>query len=111
MQLHGSVKSRSAHLSPGICHFVLKSWKCPTVGPGVKIKNPTMGLKNRVQMYHPGTSGTSGTTPKLHFPVDKLQIPDLWEICNNLVNFVREASYTNQSKPLVIIIAKNVTLI
>ena len=38
MQLHGSVKSRRAHPSPGICHFVLKSWKCPTVGPGVHIK-------------------------------------------------------------------------
>ena len=32
-------------------------------------KCPTAGLKNRVQMPHPGT------TPKLHFPASKLQIP------------------------------------
>ena len=32
-------------------------------------KCPTAGLKKRVQMPHPGT------TPKLHFPASKLQIP------------------------------------
>ena len=26
-----------------------------------------------------------------HFSVNKLQIPSLWEICNNLIKLVREA--------------------
>ena len=47
-------------------------------------------LKNRVQMPHPGT------TPKFPFPV-KLQIPNLWEICNNLIKLTREAPYANCS--------------
>ena len=41
-------------------------------------KKPTVGVKNRVQMPHPRT------TRKLYFPVNKLQIPFLWEISNNL---------------------------
>ena len=107
---NGSVISKRAH-SPtlGICRaFVIlfqKSCKCPTVG-----------LKNRVQMPHPGT------TPKLYFPVNKLQIPCLlacvagvergrgqatclWEISNDLTK-TREAPYANRPLPLVIIIAK-----
>ena len=52
----------------GICHFVLE----------------------KLQMPHPGT------TPKLHFPVNKLQIPYLWEICNNLIKTC-EAPYANRS--------------
>ena len=57
---------------------------------GHSYKNPTMGLKNRVQMPHPGT------TPNLYFPVNKLQIPYLWDISNNLFK-TREAPYANCS--------------
>ena len=49
------------------------------------IQKPHDGALNRVQMPHPGT------TPKFHFSVNKLQIPNLWEICNNLIKFAREA--------------------
>ena len=49
---------------------------------------PIVGLKNGVQMHHPGT------TPKLFFPVEKLQIPYLWEISNNMIK-TREAPYAN----------------
>ena len=51
---------------PGICHFVLEKLQCGTVG-----------LKNIVQIPHPGT------TPKLYFRVNKLKIPFLWEISNS----------------------------
>ena len=83
-----SVNSKRAH-PPGICRtFVIlfrKSYKCLTVsGAGRSYKNPTVGLENRVQMPHPGT------TPKLYFPVNKLQIPYFWEISHN-VNKTREA--------------------
>ena len=40
-------------------------------------KCPTVGLKNIVQIPHPGT------TPKLYFRVNKLKIPFLWEISNS----------------------------
>ena len=50
----------------------------PHGGAGRSYKNPTVGLKNRVQMPH------SGTTPKLYFPVNNLQKPHLW-ISNNLI--------------------------
>ena len=43
----------------------------PHGGAGRSYKNPTVGLENRVQMPHPGT------TPNLYFPVNKLQIPYL----------------------------------
>ena len=51
--------------------FVILFWK--------SFKCPTVGLKSRVQMPHPGT------TPKLNFSVNKLQIPYLWEISKNLI--------------------------
>ena len=37
------------------------------------------------------------TTPKLHFPVNKLQIPYLSEICNNLIRRAREANTLRKS--------------
>ena len=60
-----------AYPSPlGICRaFVILFWK--------SCKCPTVGLKNIVQIPHPGT------TPKLYFPVNKLKIPFLWEISNS----------------------------
>ena len=63
---------------PGICLTFVFFFKCPMVGP-----------KNRVQMLY------LGTTPKLHFPVKKLQIPYLWETHNNLIKLAHEAPYTN----------------
>ena len=50
----------------------------------------TVGLKNRVQMPHPKT------TLKLRFPVNKLQIPNLWVIPNNLIKTL-EAPYANRT--------------
>ena len=96
-----SVPIRQGHLS-GICHFVLEKLQMPHGGAGPSYKKPTVGLENRVQMSHPGT------TPKLYFPVNKLQIPYLWEISNNLIK-AREAPYANRSCSLVIIIAKKIT--
>ena len=52
----------------------------------------TVGLKNRVQMRHPGPR----TTLKLRFPVNKLQIPNLWVIPNNLIKTL-EAPYANRT--------------
>ena len=66
-------------IPPGICHFVLEKLQMPHGGAGRSYKNPTMGLKNRVQMPFPGT------TSKLHFLVNKLQIPNLWKISINLI--------------------------
>ena len=70
---YGSVNSQRAHSPPhipGICRtFVILFWK--------SCKCPTVGLKNIVQIPHPGT------TPKLYFPVNKLKIPFLWEISNS----------------------------
>ena len=60
------------------------------VGPGGSNKDSMVGLNISVQMPHPRT------TPKLHFPVNKLQIPSLWEICNNLIKTC-EAPYANRS--------------
>ena len=67
---------------------------------------PTVGLKNRVQMPQPRT------TPKLYFPVNKLQIPYLWEIPNNMIK-TSEAPYAMQIAPLplVVIIPKKITSI
>ena len=50
----------------------------------------TVGLKNRVQIPHPRT------TLKLRFPVNKLQIPNLWVIPNNLIKTL-EAPYANRT--------------
>ena len=62
--------------------FVILFWKAA---------NPTVGLKNRVQMPHPGT------TPKLYFPVNKLQMPYLWpkSLIINLIK-TRKAPYANR---------------
>ena len=64
---NGSVNSQRAHPAPRA--FVILFWK--------SCKCPTVGLKNIVQIPHPGT------TPKLYFPVNKLKIPFLWEISNS----------------------------
>ena len=79
----------SVPIPPGICHFVLEKLQMPHGRAGRSYKNPTVGLKNRVQMPH------LGTTPKLYFPVNKLQIPNLWEISNNLIKTL-EAPYANR---------------
>ena len=76
----------------GLFHFVLEKLQMSHSGAGCSYKNPTVGLKNKVQMPYP-----AGSTPKLHFPVDKLQIPYLWEICNNLIKLAQDALYTNHS--------------
>ena len=55
--------------SPRPRAFVILFWK--------SCKCPTVGLKNIVQIPHPGT------TPKLYFRVNKLKIPFLWEISNS----------------------------
>ena len=69
--VYGSVNSQRAH-PPGIWQaFVILFWK--------SCKCPMVGLKSRVQMPHPGT------TPKLNFSVNKLQIPYLSEISKNLI--------------------------
>ena len=47
------------------------------VGPGGSNKDSMVGLNISVQMPHPRT------TPKLHFPVNKLQIPYLLACENN----------------------------
>ena len=62
--------------------FVILFWKAA---------NPTVGLKNRVQMPHPGT------TPKLYFPVNKLRMPYLWpkSLIINLIK-TRKAPYANR---------------
>ena len=53
---------------------------------------PMLGLKKSVQLPHPRT------TPKLHFPVNQLKMPYLYEICNNLMVFkiVNDKQPTNQ---------------
>ena len=38
----------------GICHFVLEKLQMPHGGAGRSYQNPTVGIKNRVQMAHPG---------------------------------------------------------
>ena len=68
--LNGSVNSKHAHPHPppppsrhlsDICHFVLEKLQMPHGGAERLYKIPTVGLKNRVQMPHPGI------TPKLNF--------------------------------------------
>ena len=38
----------------GICHFVLEKLQTPHGGAGRSNQNPTEGIKNRVQITHPG---------------------------------------------------------
>ena len=70
--IYGSVNfKRAAALAPPSRAFVISFWKsckCHTVGPGVHTKNPTMGLKLQV-------TNALLRDNKLHFPVNKLQIP------------------------------------
>ena len=87
-----SVPIPSGHLS-GICHFVLEKLQMPHDGAPRSYKNATVRLKNRVQMPHPRT------TTKLYFPVNKLQIPYLWEISKNLIK-THEASYAKSPQSL-----------
>ena len=93
--LNGSVNSKHTHPPPppphlpDICHFILEKLQMPHGGAGCSYNNCTVGLKNRVQIPH------SGTTPKLYFPVNKLKIPYLWEISYNLLIKRREAPYAN----------------
>ena len=56
---------------------------------GRSYKNPTVGLING------GANARPGATPKLYFPVNKLQIPYLWEISNNLIKTC-EVPYANR---------------
>ena len=55
---NSSVNSKRAHPPPppGICHFVLEKLQMPQSGDGRLYKNPTVGLKNRVQTPHRGTT-------------------------------------------------------
>ena len=39
--------------SQDICHFVLEKLQMPGGGARCSYKNPSVGLKNRVQMPHP----------------------------------------------------------
>ena len=72
---NGLVNSKRAHSPPpppqppGICHFVLKIMQMHHGAAGRSYKNPTV----------------PGKTPKLYFQVNKLKIPYLWEISNNLI--------------------------
>ena len=75
---------------------------CPTVELGVHTKTPRRGLKIRskcpTQVQHQNCI----------FEQDKLQIPYIWEICNNLIKLAQEALYTNHSQLLVEITAKKI---
>ena len=58
---NGSVNSKNVHPHLGAFarHLVILFWKrckCLYGGAGRSYKNPTVGLKNRVQMTHPGTA-------------------------------------------------------
>ena len=69
--IYGSVKFQACD-SPypalsGICHFVLEKQQMPH-GPGVHTKNHKVGLKLQV-------TNALLRDNKLHFPVNKLQIP------------------------------------
>ena len=60
---------------------------------------PCGGTKKSVQIPHPWT------TPKLHFSVNKLQMPYLQEICNNLIK-MHDTPFANHSQPLGYIYCK-----
>ena len=55
---NSSVNSKRAHPPPGICHFELEKLQMPQSGDGRLYKNPTVGLKNRVQTPHRGITQT-----------------------------------------------------
>ena len=69
----------------GICHFVLEKLQMLHSGAGRPYKYPPVGLKKRVQMPHPGDNTK----------VNKLQIPYLWVISNNLIK-AHEVPYANR---------------
>ena len=75
----------------GTCRaFVILFWKsckCPTVGLDVHTRTQWWGLKRWYNV-------PPGTIPKLYFPVNKLKIPYLLEISNNLIK-MHEAPYGN----------------
>ena len=64
----------------------------PHDGAWRSYKNLTVGLKNRVQMLN------TGTTPKLYFPVNKLQRTYLL-ISNNLCERVKSVKRPTQIAP------------
>ena len=79
--------------------------------PGTHTKTPRWGLK--IGCNCP----TLGQHQNCFFPVNKLQILYSWDICNNLIK-THEAPYANCSatsynhySPVIIIIAKKITLI
>ena len=79
---NGSVNSKRAHpppAPPSICHFVLEIMQMSHRGAGRSYENPTI----------------PGKTPKLYFQVNKLKIPYLWEISNNLIK-TSGAPYANR---------------
>ena len=78
IRVYGGQRSLAFELTILSFFFWKLSCKCPMVGTGVHTKIP-MPL--------------SGTTPKLYFPVNKLQKPHLW-ISNNLIKTC-EAPYAN----------------
>ena len=86
---------RTKHTHPHQAFVILfwKSCKCPMVGLSDSYKKTMVGCKHRVQMPHPRT------TPKLHFPVNKLQTPYLLK---KLQYSDQNARVANRSKPLVI---------
>ena len=97
--INGSVNSKRAHSStpppPDICLvFVILFWKI--------CKYPTMGLK---MGYKCPTPGQHQNCISSLFSISKLQIPYLWEICNNLIKR-HEAPYANHPQLPVIIVAK-----
>ena len=72
LAIYGSVHSKRAPPSPRAFAFFLEQLKMSHGGAGGFIQEPHVGaLKKCVQMPHPGT------TLKLHFPVNKLQLPYL----------------------------------
>ena len=77
---YGSVNSKRVHPPPGICHFVVEKPQCPTVAWLVYTKTPRWGFKKVCKC-----PSLLKTTPKLHFPVNELQVPYLQKICNNLI--------------------------
>ena len=74
---NGSVNSKHAH-RPWHLSFFLEKLQMPHGGAGPSYKNLWWDLKQ-------GRDAPPRTTPELHFPVNKLQIPYLWEIWNRWI--------------------------
>ena len=72
LAIYGSVHSKRAPPPEHLPFFFLEQLKMSQGGAGGFIQKPHVGaLKKCVQMPHPST------TVKLHFPVNKLQMPYL----------------------------------